>query len=219
MRVIVVGCGRVGSELAFRLFEKGHKVTVIDTQLASFENLDSRFRGRTVEGEALNEDVLQRAGIEEADAIAVVTNSDTLNSVVAHIAGSVFQVPNIVARNYDPNWRKLHEVFDLQVVSTSSWGAQRIEELLYHQEMRTVFSAGNGEVEIYEFTVPEAWDNHPLVDLIGTEECTPVAITRSGKALLPGINEIVKEGDAILVSATFVGTKKILELLSSVREG
>ena len=219
MRVIVVGCGRVGSELAFRLFEKGHKVTVIDTQLASFENLDSRFRGRTVEGEALNEDVLQRAGIEEADAIAVVTNSDTLNSVVAHIAGSVFQVPNIVARNYDPNWRKLHEVFDLQVVSTSSWGAQRIEELLYHQEMRTVFSAGNGEVEIYEFTVPEAWDNHPLVDLIGTEECTPVAITRSGKALLPGINEIVKKGDAILVSATFVGTKKILELLSSVREG
>ncbi len=219
MRVIVVGCGRVGSELAFRLFEKGHKVTVIDTQLASFENLDSRFRGRTVEGEALNEDVLQRAGIEQADAIAVVTSSDTLNTVVAHIARAVFQVPNIVARNYDPNWRKLHEVFDLQVVSTSSWGAQRIEELLYHQEMRTVFSAGNGEVEIYEFTVPEAWDNHPLIDLIGTEECTPVAITRSGKALLPGINEIVKEGDAILVSATFVGTKKIRELLSSVQEG
>ena len=219
MRVIVVGCGRVGSELAFRLFQKGHKVTVIDPQLASFENLDSRFRGRTVEGEALNEDVLKRAGIGQADAIAVVTSSDTLNTVVAHIARSVFQVPNIVARNFDPNWRKLHEVFDLQVVSTSSWGAQRIEELLYHQEMRTVFSAGNGEVEIYEFTVPEAWDNYPLVDLIGTEECTPVAITRSGKALLPGINEIVKKGDAILVSATFVGTKKILELLSSVQEG
>lgn len=219
MNVIVVGCGRVGSELAFRLFEKGHKVSIIDTQLAAFENLNSRFRGRTIEGEALNEDVLKRAGIEQANAIAVVTSSDTLNTVVAHIARTVYQVPNIVARNYDPNWRKLHEIFDLQVVSTSSWGAQRIEELLYHQEMRTVFSAGNGEVEIYEFSVPAEWDNHPLVDLIGNEECTPVAITRSGKALLPNINEIVKEGDAVLVSATFLGTKKIRSLLSSIQEG
>ncbi|HWQ83678.1 MAG TPA: NAD-binding protein [Anaerolineales bacterium] len=218
MRVIVVGCGRVGSELAFRLFEKGHKVTVVDTLHSAFENLDPRFRGRTIEGEALNQEVLQRAGIEQADGIAVVTNSDTLNTVIAHVAKSVFQVPNVVARNYDPNWRNLHEVFDLQVVSTSSWGAQRIEELLYHQEMRTVFSAGNGEVEIYEFTVPEALNGKTLGDLIGTHECIPVAITRSGKAILPGIDSVVHAGDAVLVSATFLGTQNIRNLLGSLEE-
>ena len=218
MKVIVVGCGRVGSELSYRLFEKGHKVTVIDTQMSAFENLDSRFRGRTIEGEALNQEVLQRAEIEQADGIAVVTSSDTLNTVVAHIARSVYQVPNIVVRNYDPNWRKLHEVFDLQTVSTSSWGAQRIEELLYHQELRTVFSAGNGEVEIYEFTVPEVWHEHVLSELLGTEGCTPVAITRSGKAILPDRDQIVKEGDAVLVSATFAGISKLRAMLRSIQE-
>ena len=207
MKVIVVGCGRVGSELAYRLFEKGHKVSVIDTELGAFENLDSRFRGRTIEGEALNQDVLNRAGIDQADGIAVVTSSDTLNAVVAQIARSVYQVPNVVVRNYDPNWRKLHEEFGLQVVSTSSWGAGRIEELLYHQELRTVFSAGNGEVEVYEFSVPQTWHGHKLGELIGSEECAPVAITRSGKAVLPDCDSIIETGDAVLVSATFNGIR------------
>lgn len=218
MKVIVVGCGRVGSELAYRLFEKGHKVTVIDIHQSAFEHLDSRFRGRTIEGEALNQDVLQRAEIELADGIAVVTSSDTLNTVVAHIARSMYQVPNIVVRNFDPNWRKLHEAFDLQVVSTSSWGAQRIEELLYHQELRTVFSAGNGEVELYEFTVPEVWQDLQLSELIGSQECTPVAITRSGKAILPNRDEVVKKGDAVVVSATFVGISKLRAKLQSLQE-
>ena len=218
MKVIVVGCGRVGSELAFRLFEKGHKVSVIDTQLSSFENLDSRFRGRTVEGEALNEEVLNRAGIDHADGIAVVTSSDTLNAVVAQIARTVYNVPNVVVRNYDPNWRKLHEVFDLQVVSTSSWGAGRIEELIYHQELRTVFSAGNGEVEVYEFSVPKAWHGRILGDLISSEECTPVALTRSGKAVLPDCNVELQAGDAVLVSATFDGISKLRDSLRALQE-
>ena len=218
MKVIVVGCGRVGSELAYRLFEKGHKVSVIDTQLSAFENLDSRFRGRTIEGEALNQDVLNRAGIDQADGIAVVTSSDTLNAVVAQIARSVYRVPNVVVRNYDPNWRKLHEEFGLQVVSTSSWGAGRIEELLYHQELRTVFSAGNGEVEVYEFSVPLAWHGHKLGELINSEECTPVAITRSGKAILPDCDSIVETGDAVLVSATFSGIRKLREMLHAGQE-
>lgn len=218
MKVIVVGCGRVGSELAYRLFEKGHKVTVIDIHQSAFEHLDAQFRGRTIEGEALNEDVLQRAEIDSADGIAIVTSSDTVNTVVAHIARSIYHVPNIVVRNFDPNWRKLHEAFDLQVVSTSSWGAQRIEELLYHQELRTVFSAGNGEVELYEFTVPEVWQDMQLSELIGSQECTPVAITRSGKAILPNRDEVVKKGDAVVVSATFVGISKLRAKLQSIRE-
>ena len=218
MKVIVVGCGRVGSELAYRLFEKGHRVSVVDTHLSAFENLDARFRGRTVEGEALNQDVLNRAGIDQADGIAVVTSSDTLNAVVAQIARTVYQVPNVVVRNYDPNWRKLHEEFGLQVVSTSSWGAGRIEELLYHQDLRTVFSAGNGEVEVYEFSVPQTWHGHKLGELIGSEECTPVAITRSGKAVLPDCDSIVETGDAVLVSATFAGIRKLRDMLHASEE-
>jgi len=213
MNIIVVGCGRVGSELAFRLFDRGNKVAVVDHQAGSFQNLHQDFRGRTIEGEALNQDVLRRAGIGEADGVAVVTSSDTLNAVVAHIARHVFGVLNVIVRNYDPSWRSLHEVFDLQVVGSTSWGAQRIEELLYHREMRTVFSAGNGEVEVYEFTVPLAWDSRPLGDLLPKMNCAPVGLTRAGRAILPDSDTVLKQGDVVLISATLSGITALRQLL------
>lgn len=218
MEIIVVGCGRVGSELAFRLFRKGHNVAVVDAVLASFHNLHPDFRGRTIEGEALNQGVLQRAGIESADGFAAVTSSDTLNVTAAHLARSIYNVPNVVARNYDPGKRPLYEAFDLQVVSSSSWGAQRIEELLYHREMRTVFSAGNGEVEIYEFTVPEKWAGQSLGKLLPERNCLPAALTRAGKALLPDDDVVLKPGDVVLVSATLEGINELRKRLKQAWE-
>src|SRR5450759_2742546 len=86
MNIIVVGCGRVGAELAYGLYRREHHVTVIDEEPSAFENLPSDFRGRTVEGEVLAPDVLHRAGIETAQGLATVTSSDSLNAVVAHLA-------------------------------------------------------------------------------------------------------------------------------------
>ncbi len=151
MKMIVVGCGRVGAELADRLSQRGHQVVVIDQSEDAFHNLPADFKGRVVEGQALSQDVLRRAGITHADGLAAVTSSDSINAVVAHIAREEYNVPSVVVRNFNSRWRTMHEVFGLQVVSSTSWGAQRIEELLYQPEIRTVFSAGNGEVELYEF--------------------------------------------------------------------
>jgi len=100
--IIVVGCGRVGAELAFRLYQRGHQVAVIDQVGSSFANLDPDYRGRTIEGEVLSQDVLTRAGIEEADGLTAVTNSDSVNAVVGHIAREVYSVATVVVRNYDP---------------------------------------------------------------------------------------------------------------------
>ena len=164
MFIIVVGCGRVGAELAFRLYQRGHQVAVIDQVGTSFVNLDPEYRGRTIEGEVLSQDVLTRAGIEEAEGLTAVTNSDSVNAVVGHIAREVYKVPNVVVRNYNPRWLPMHEAFGEQVVSSTAWGAQRIEELLYQPLGRAVFSAGNGEVEIYELVVPEAWNGRLVGD-------------------------------------------------------
>lgn len=208
MKVIVVGCGRIGVELAYRLFQRGHEVSVIDSVPAALNNLPSDFAGRLLEGDALNQDILERAGIKTCDALAAVTNSDALNAVVSHVAKVEYNVPNIIARNYNPHTRELFEVFGVQVVSSTSWGAQRVEELLYHSEVKTVFSAGNGEVEIYEFTVPEKWDGHLLSEIIPCEECKPIALTRSGKAFLPEVTTTVQTGDVLNVAATFDGIEK-----------
>jgi trk system potassium uptake protein TrkA len=216
MNIIVVGCGRVGSELAYQLNLKGHNVTVIDQVDAAFDNLPPDFRGRTVEGEVLNQNVLRRAGIEQVDGVAAVTNSDALNAVVAHVARTVYDVARVVVRNYDPNWRRLHEAFGFQIVSSTSWGAQRIEELLYDAPVSTVFSAGNGEVEIYEFVVPEAWTDHLLQDLLPTEACVAVALTRAGRAILPACDSRLAGGDVIHVSATWEGIEALRNRLTSV---
>ena len=214
MNVIVVGCGRVGAELAYRLYKKGNQVTVIDQVEAAFGGLPPDFRGRTVEGQALNQDVLRRAGIAKADALAAVTNLDSTNAVVAHIAHAVYHVPSIVVRNYDPRWRPVHEAFGQQVVSSASWGAQRMEEMLYHEDVYTVFSAGNGEVEIYEFPIPEAWHGRRLGELLPDNQCVAVALTHAGHAMLPNADGRLEACDLLHVSATQEGAAEMRKRLA-----
>lgn len=215
MKYIIIGCGRVGAELAYRLYQNSHQVTVIDSKKAAFHNLPIEFKGKTLEGEAMNQDILRRAGIEEADGLATVTSSDTINAVVGHIARVVYDVPIVVIRNYDSRWRAMHEAFGHQVVSSSSWGAQRIEELLFNEEGYTVFSAGNGEVELYEFSISEAWSGKTLRELIPAEECIAAALTRAGKAMIPNASTSLEKGDLLLISATLQGSSILRQRLSS----
>jgi trk system potassium uptake protein TrkA len=215
MHIVVVGCGRVGGELAYRLFKRGHQVAVVDQVAAAFEKLHPDYRGRTVQGEVLSREILHRSGIEEADGLAAVTNSDPVNAVLAHIARTVYKVPNVVVRNYDPRCLPIHESFGTQVISSTRWGAQRIEELLHHGTPRTVFSAGNGEVQVYEIVVPEVWRGSRLCDLLPEGGCVPVALTRGGKATLPSRGIDLAIGDIVHVSATRKGIEDLRQRLSS----
>jgi trk system potassium uptake protein TrkA len=131
------------------------------------------------------------------------------------VARTVYHVPQVVVRNYHPRWRALHEAFGLQVVSSTSWGAQRIEELLYPAFARSVFSAGNGEVEIYELSVPEAWHGRTLQDLLPAGECLAVALTRVGKAILPSPENRLETGDIVYLSATLVAIDALREQLQT----
>lgn len=214
MNFIVIGCGRVGAELALRLYKSGHQVVAVDQNETSFNRISPEFRGRTVWGETLRQDVLERAGIQNADGLAAVTNSDTLNAAVAHAARKIYKVPVVVCRNYDPRLRGMLEAFGLQIVSSTAWGAQRTEELLTSVSSRAVFSAGNGEVEVYELVIPESWAGRTWHDLCaGNAETLPVALTRAGRAILPAADTKLKRGDMLNVSATFDGIKSLRERL------
>jgi trk system potassium uptake protein len=218
MKAIVVGCGRIGAELAYRLSKNGHDVSVVDNVAAAFGNLPADFQGRIHEGDALNQDILIRAGIETCDVLAAVTNNDALNMVVSHVARTEYKIDNVVARNYNPNVREFFEAFNIQVVSSTSWGAQRIEELMYHADARTVFSAGNGEVEIYELTINEAWDGKTIADLIPCSDCKPIAVTRAGKATIPENTTVLKKGDVLNVAATFDGIEETRKHIVSLQK-
>ncbi len=220
LNVIIVGCGRMGSELAHRLFQQGHQVVVVDENPQSFNLLPPDFRGRTVPGDALNQGVLERAGIKPngkpADALVATTASDSVNVVLAQIARQIYHVPHVVARNYDVHFRALYEMFGIQVVSSIAWSAQRIEEMIYHANLRIVFSAGNGEVEIYEVLVPSRWEGCLIQNML-PPDCAVVALTRGGRAILPHAQSTLLEGDLLHVSANLQGANALAEALAKVQ--
>jgi trk system potassium uptake protein len=219
MNFIVVGCGRVGAELSYHLFSRGHQVVVVDINKEAFNRLHPDFRGRTLEGEGLAEGVLERAGIHEADGLAAVTNSDTLNAVVAHAARTIYNIPNVVARNYDPNLRAVIEAFGLQTVGSTYWGAQRVEELLMNPSQRMVYSAGNGEVEVYEVQISEEWNGRTIGELLKPlDQCYPVALSRAGRSFLPDADMKMQTGDLLSVSSTFEGIGALTARLSQKAE-
>lgn len=218
MKIIVVGCGRLGADLAYRLSKAGNTVSVIDGHEEAFAKLPVDFIGRTHEGNGLQQDVLIRAGIETADGLAAVTDSDAINAVVARVAQVKYHVPNVVARNYDPMLRSIYEDLGVQVISSTSWGAQRVKELLYDADFYSVFSAGNGEVEIYEFKIPPKWEGKPLGELVADSQVVPIALTRAGRAVLPDFKMTMAAEDVIHFSATFEGINQLRARLEGGEE-
>lgn len=195
----------MGAELAYRFFQQDHEVAIVDQQPVSFNNLPADFRGHTIEGDGLAQDVLRRAGIEQADGLAAVTNSDPLNAVVAYVASSVYQVARVAVRNYDSRWLSLHQTFGLPAVSSTIWGAQQIEALLHSSDLRLLASAGEGEVSFYQFIIPDHFHGLPLGKLFPEAECRIVALTRAGHAMLPAGNLPLETGDVVYISTTRAG--------------
>ncbi len=210
MNVIVVGCGRVGAELALSL-QAGHQVTVIDSDRRAFDRLGLHYTGRTVQGEALDRNVLLRAGIESAEALAAVTASDNVNVIVASVARKIYHIERVVTRVYNPRRRPIYEKLNIQTVSSSSWGAHRIEQLLVQPGLQAVSTAGNGEVQICELSIPPEWSGRKLSELIPSGSALPVSLARAGRGLLPGSDTLLQAEDLLQVSATGDGLRILRE--------
>jgi trk system potassium uptake protein TrkA len=199
MKLIIVGCGRIGSELALTVVRLGHHVTIIDPDNRAFERLGTNFSGRTVLGTYLDQDVLRRAGIEDADGLAAVCADDATNFVVARAAKEIFNVPNVVARTYDPLRREAFETLGIQVVASSSWGAQRVTQLLTHPGDLPLLDLGHGEILLVERKIEKALSGK-TIDTLHADKCYPVAIIRGGKAFFPVMGFNLIEGDLVVLA-------------------
>jgi trk system potassium uptake protein TrkA len=102
MRVIIVGCGRVGARVAAELDQRGEKVTVIDLHQRAFERLPQSFKGETVRGNGTDEDIMRGAGAEQADIVMTLTEGDNRNALAAQLAKHRFGVPRVIAKINDP---------------------------------------------------------------------------------------------------------------------
>ena len=130
MNVVIMGCGRVGAQLANILDTEGHKITVLDINPDSFRKLSPEFKGTALIGDGTDEDVLRRAGIVEADGFVAATQGDNRNVLASQIAKHIFGVKKVVCRIYDPLRRELYANLGLETVSPTIIFAQLLKERL-----------------------------------------------------------------------------------------
>ena len=130
MKIIIMGCGRVGGRLAGLLDAEGHSVTIVDTDTYSFHKLPSDFKGTALVGNGLDQETLKRAGIEEADVFVAVTQGDNRNIMATQVAKHIFNVPKVVCRIYDPLREELYSTLGLETISPTTIVAQMLKEKL-----------------------------------------------------------------------------------------
>jgi trk system potassium uptake protein TrkA len=197
MRIIIVGCGRVGSEVARLLDSEGHEVTVVDNDPNVFLRLGPTFKGRKIQGIGFDREILYKAGIEHAEAFVATSSSDNANIIAARIARNIFHVPRVITRLYEPSRGEIYRRFGLLTISSTTWGAERIRELLVHAELDPRLTFGNGEVCLISIETPPHLINRFVKDLNVPGQANVIAIVREDKAFIPSFGTELHDGDVI----------------------
>lgn len=212
MKIIIVGCGRVGAGLAKNLSLQGLDVTVIDKNKAAFDALGPAFRGKTVEGIGFDQKVLSRAGIEKADALAAVTASDEANIVAARMARSYFRVPFVAARVYEPQKAKIYRRLGIQTISPVTLGIERLTNLLVYPNLNVERVIGAGQVSLVDVEVNKSLASKRNRDIEIPGEIELVALTRNGKTSLTNDATTFQLGDILHLSVTSSASNKVNQL-------
>ncbi len=199
MRVIVVGCGRVGRELAVDLEAAGHAISIIDKNKTAFRRLPERWTGQAIVGFGFDRDTLEQAGIEEAGALAAVTNGDNTNIVTARIARENYEVPNVVARIYDPRRAAVYQRLGIPTVATVSWATDQVIRKLFPEQRSVDWVDASGSVSLLEVRLPDGWCGHRLSRLEG-DGWRVVAVHRAGGTRLATGDMVGQDGDVLHVA-------------------
>jgi trk/ktr system potassium uptake protein len=215
MHVIVVGCGRVGSELATRLLREGHSVAIIDKNANAFRRLPEDWDGQSVVGFGFDRDDLFKADIERADAVAAVTSGDNTNILTARIARETFEVPNVVARIYDPRRALIYQKLGIATVATVSWTVDQVARRLFPEDMATAWTDSTGRISLVEYPLPDSLCGRGLAELADAEKFRPVMVTRGGTARLAAANMVGQEGDVVHFAVVSEALGELNDLLGS----
>lgn len=178
MYIVIVGCGRVGAQVATLLSEEGHNVVIVDKHEGAFKRLAHNFNGVTVVGNGFELDVLKEAGIEKADAFCSLTNGDNTNIMAAQVAQKIFKVPRVIARVYDSARANIYKSLGLEVISGTVLFASMIRDKLVDRRL-SGFLIETGDLGIIEFDVNEPLVGKTVGDIVIPNEFMIVSILKS----------------------------------------
>jgi trk system potassium uptake protein TrkA len=200
VHAIIAGCGRVGSELATNLIRLGHTVAIIDKNARAFQRLKPGFGGKKIVGFVFDRDVLEEAGIKEAEAFASVTNGDNSNILSARTAKEHYRVPHVVARIYDPRRAQIYQRLGIQTVATVRWTTDQILRQLIPNEVPVEYTVDNGEVVVTAIVAPAEIVGKfaSEIDVEGLRRV--IAVSRFGVPRLPDKKLAIQDGDILHLS-------------------
>ena len=213
MKILIVGCGKLGAGLALELYKKGHTISIIDKDEDSFYRLGSDFNGTLVVGNGYDQKVLEEAEIEYADAMVCATGNDEINAVAAKIGKDKYYVKYVIARLYNPRKAKVYEALGIKVISTTGFSINRAIELLSYNMMDSLALLGNdASSEIVRIRATPNIDGM-LVKEINDEKFKLFSIVRGESSFLPKDDDVIETNDILYFIIKTEAKRKLKILL------
>src|SRR5919197_4422765 len=218
MKVVIMGCGRVGAELTVELAKAGHEVAIIDKRKEAFDRLPPGFDARTIVGVGFDRETLEDAGIKEADAFVAVSSGDNSNILSARVAREYYHVPQVIARIYDPRRAEIYERLNIPTVASVRWTAKQIMLMLTHAREEIKESLGGGDLFRMKIEVPPHLVGQPVSTLTAEGKVLVVGVDRGGQGFIPDPSSTFQEGDVVHVVVHRDAVDTLDELLTPLAE-
>jgi len=210
MYVIIVGCGRVGAELAKLLSGEGHDVVIIDKSQDSFSRLEDTFNGLTMVGNGFDLALLKQVGIDKADAFCAVTNGDNTNLISAQVAKKIFRVPKVFARVYDPQRAHIYAALGLDIIS----GTLLLSAMLRDKIIESRFSSyliESKDLGVIEIGVKNSLVGKTIQDINIPGDFIVVALRRMQGVIIPEPKTVLKDKDILMGVVKVSSLKEVRE--------
>jgi trk system potassium uptake protein TrkA len=214
VHVVIMGCGRVGLATSVALTQRGHSVAVVDKRKEAFDRLPPEFSARIVVGVGFDREVLEAAGIQEAEAFIAVSSGDNSNIVSARIAREHYHVPKVIARIYDPRRAEIYEKLNIPTIASVAWSVSQIEILLFHGREQVKEAFAGGSLVDYRMVVPDHLTGRPVRSVEAPGAILVAGVERGGSGFIPTEGSTFQQGDV----AHFVLTKDSFDRLDALLE-
>jgi trk system potassium uptake protein TrkA len=219
MKIVIMGCGRVGAELTMQLSQAGHEVAIIDKRKEAFDRLPPEFKAKTLVGVGFDREILEEAGIKEADAFIAVSSGDNSNILAARVAREYYHVPNVVARIFDPRRAEIYERLNIPTVASVRWTAKQIVLMLFHAREEIKESLGGGDLFRMRVDIPSHLVGKPVSELSVEKKVLVAGVDRGGQGFIPEPTSTFQEGDVAHVILHHDALDLLDELLTPLADG
>ena len=213
-----MGSGRVGIATSLALTQRGHSVAIVDKRAEAFNLLPPGFTARTIVGVGFDRDVLEEAGVKQAEAFIAVSSGDNSNIVSARIAREHYHVPKVIARIYDPKRAEIYERLHIPTIASVAWSVHQIEYLLFHGREELKESFGGGSLLDYRLVIPDHLVGKRVSAVLAPGVILVAGIERGGTGFLPVETSTFQQGDIVHFVLTRNAMDRLDALLAPVTE-